>query len=43
MKEKIVLKVDTKGRLTIPLEMRKEFHIEPGDIFSVKPDKTEIP
>ncbi|MBF0503228.1 MAG: AbrB/MazE/SpoVT family DNA-binding domain-containing protein [Candidatus Riflebacteria bacterium] len=42
MKESIVLKVDTKGRLTLPLKMRKDFHIEPGDVFFVKPEKTGI-
>ena len=42
MKENIVLKVDTKGRLTLPLKMRKDFHIEPGDVFFVKPEETGI-
>jgi len=42
MKESIVLKVDTKGRLTLPLKMRKDYQIEPGDIFFVNPEKTGI-
>ena len=42
MKENIVLKVDTKGRLTLPLKMRKDFHIEPGDVFFVNPEETGI-
>lgn len=42
MKESIVLRVDTKGRLTLPLKMRKDYHIEPGDVFFVKPEKTGI-
>lgn len=42
MEENIVLKVDTKGRLTLPLKMRKNYHIEPGDVFFVKPEETGI-
>ncbi|MBF0548624.1 MAG: AbrB/MazE/SpoVT family DNA-binding domain-containing protein [Candidatus Riflebacteria bacterium] len=42
MKENIVLKVDEKGRLTFPLKMRKDYHIEPGDVFFVKPEQTGI-
>jgi len=42
MGENIALKVDTKGRLTLPLKMRKNYHIEPGDIFFVKPEETGL-
>lgn len=42
MKENLVLKLDEKGRLTLPLKMRKDFNIEPGDVFFVKPEKTGI-
>ena len=42
MKENIILKVDEKGRLTLPLKMRKDFDIKSGDVFFVKPEKTGI-
>ena len=42
MKENIILKVDEKGRLTLPLKMRRDFNIEPGDVFFVKREKTGI-
>ena len=42
MKENTVLKVDEKGRITLPLKLRKEFSIEPGDIFFIKPDEIGI-
>lgn len=42
MNDNIILKVDEKGRLTLPLKMRKTFHINPGDVFFVKPEKTGI-
>ena len=42
MEENIVLKLDSKGRLTIPLKIRKDFHINPGDIFFVKPEDTGL-
>lgn len=42
MKENIVLKVDEKGRITLPLKVRQEFSIEAGDVFFVKPEKTGI-
>jgi len=42
MKENIILKLDEKGRLTLPLKMRKDYNIEPGDVFFVKPEKTGI-
>jgi bifunctional DNA-binding transcriptional regulator/antitoxin component of YhaV-PrlF toxin-antitoxin module len=38
----IILKLDARGRLTLPLKMRKDFNIEPGDVFFVKPEKTGI-
>lgn len=42
MNENIILKVDGKGRLTLPLKMRQTFHIKPGDVFFVKPDEKGI-
>ncbi len=42
MKENIILKVDEKGRLTLPMKLRKDYNIEPGDVFFVKPEKTGI-
>ena len=42
MKDNIILKLDGKGRLTLPLKMRKDYNIEPGDVFFVKPEKTGL-
>lgn len=42
MKENIILKVDARGRLTLSLKMRKDYNLEPGDVFFVKPEKTGI-
>ena len=39
MKESVVVRVDNKGRITLPLKMRQEFHIETGDVFFVIPEK----
>ncbi|MBF0503287.1 MAG: AbrB/MazE/SpoVT family DNA-binding domain-containing protein [Candidatus Riflebacteria bacterium] len=27
------VKVDSQGRITIPAEIRRKWHIEPGDVF----------
>lgn len=39
---KVVLKVDAKGRLTLPLKMREDYNIKPGDFLLVRADKTGI-
>lgn len=39
MKGTISAKVDNKGRLALPLDLREELHIEPGDIFFIKTEK----
>ena len=39
IEENIVLKIDNKGRLTIPLSIRKSLNINSGDIFFIKPEK----
>ena len=39
MEENIVLRIDNKGRLTIPLNIRKSLNINSGDIFFIKPEK----
>ncbi|MBF0548837.1 MAG: AbrB/MazE/SpoVT family DNA-binding domain-containing protein [Candidatus Riflebacteria bacterium] len=38
----ITAKVDNKGRLALPLDLRRLLHIKPGDIFFIKPEKNEI-
>lgn len=42
MEENIVLKLDNKGRLTIPLKVRKTFNLNPGDVFFVKPEDSGL-
>lgn len=39
---KITLTVDTKGRLTLPLKMREDYNIKPGDFLLVRADKSGI-
>lgn len=39
MAETLMVKVDPKGRLTIPRRLREEFGIEPGDVFFVEGDE----
>ena len=39
---KIVLKLDAQGRLTLPLKMREDYNLKPGDCFLVSADKTGI-
>lgn len=42
MKGTISAKVDNKGRLALPLDLRELMHIEPGDVFFIKPEKNDI-
>jgi bifunctional DNA-binding transcriptional regulator/antitoxin component of YhaV-PrlF toxin-antitoxin module len=42
MKETFVVRVDNKGRITLPLKMRQEFHIETGDVFFVLPENAGL-
>ncbi len=42
MKGTISAKVDNKGRLALPLDLRELMHIEPGDIFFIKPEKNDV-
>lgn len=37
----ITAKVDSKGRLALPQDLRLFLHIEPGDVFFIKPDKDD--
>lgn len=39
---KVVLKLDGKGRLTLPLKIREDYNIKPGDFLLVRADKTGI-
>ena len=39
---KIALKLDAQGRLTLPLKMREDYNLKPGDYFLVSADKTGI-
>ena len=39
---KIVVKLDAQGRLTLPLKMREDYNLKPGDCFLVSADKTGI-
>ncbi len=39
---KIVVKLDAQGRLTLPLKMREDYNLKPGDYFLVSADKTGI-
>lgn len=44
MNDKLVVKVDSKGRITIPKEVRKAEDIEPGDVLfmNLSPGKIEL-
>ncbi len=42
MKGTISAKVDNKGRLALPLDLRQLMHIEPGDVFFIKPEKNDV-
>jgi AbrB family looped-hinge helix DNA binding protein len=38
MPSSVTVRVDTKGRLTIPQSIRRELGIEPGDTFFLRPE-----
>lgn len=38
MSEVVPVRVDKKGRLTIPADLRKELGVEPGDVFFLQKD-----
>ena len=40
MKETVAVRVDDKGRITIPLKIRQELNIKAGDVFFMLPEKT---
>jgi bifunctional DNA-binding transcriptional regulator/antitoxin component of YhaV-PrlF toxin-antitoxin module len=42
MKGTLTATVDNKGRLALPQDLRILYHIEPGDIFFIKPEKNDI-
>jgi bifunctional DNA-binding transcriptional regulator/antitoxin component of YhaV-PrlF toxin-antitoxin module len=42
MKEILSAKVDDKGRLVVPLNLRESMHIESGDVFFFKPKNKNI-
>lgn len=42
MKETMTAKVDNKGRLSLPQDLRAMLHIETGDIFFIETDKNDV-
>lgn len=42
MKGTLSAKVDNKGRLALPADLRELMHIEPGDIFFIKAEKNAV-
>lgn len=40
--KRLLLQVDDRGRITIPVELRKEWDIEPGDYLVIDPDDKNI-
>lgn len=42
MKGTLSAKVDNKGRLALPADLRQLMHIEPGDVFFIKPEKNDV-
>lgn len=42
MKDNLSAKVDDKGRLALPLDLRELMHIESGDVFFIKKKKNDI-
>lgn len=42
MSTTITLKVDAKGRISLPLAIRKSLHINTGDVFFLNKEETGI-
>jgi bifunctional DNA-binding transcriptional regulator/antitoxin component of YhaV-PrlF toxin-antitoxin module len=42
MKETMTAKVDNKGRLSLPQDLRSLLHIEAGDVFFIETDKNNV-
>lgn len=42
MKATLTGKIDNKGRLALPQDLRQLMHIEPGDVFFIKPEKNDV-
>lgn len=42
MKEIMTAKVDNKGRLSLPQDLRLLLHIEAGDVFFIETDKNNV-
>ena len=40
--KRLLLQVDDRGRITIPVDLRKEWTIEPGDYIVIDPDDKNI-
>ena len=41
-RREIPLRLDDRGRLTLPLDVRKELHWEPGDIVYLRRDENGL-
>ncbi|OGK12527.1 MAG: hypothetical protein A2W80_19175 [Candidatus Riflebacteria bacterium GWC2_50_8] len=42
MKGTMTAKVDNKGRLSLPQDLRTQLHIETGDVFFIETDKNDV-
>ncbi len=42
MKATMTARVDNKGRLSLPQDIRKMLHIETGDIFFIEADSNDV-
>ncbi|MDD2999593.1 MAG: AbrB/MazE/SpoVT family DNA-binding domain-containing protein [Candidatus Riflebacteria bacterium] len=42
MKGTMTAKVDNKGRLSLPQDLRALLHIEAGDVFFIETDKNDV-